>query len=121
MAVLVGLAHRLALFAAWFGLPIPARWCDHRPDPVLHLNQLGAHHTAPAVLRFPARGKLRIGGDPAAMDAIVSDRTFTRLAVHDVHGLADVDAALPAHAACIWRDKRDNTCYIQLGWPGPGT
>jgi hypothetical protein len=110
----------VALFAAWFGVPVPLAWCTPRPDPALQLNHLGAFHTAPAVLRFPSRGKLRIGGHPAAMDSVVGDRAFSRLPVYDVHGLAAVDARLPAHAACIWRDPRTDACYIQLGWPGPG-
>ncbi|MBV9547733.1 MAG: hypothetical protein JOY61_25445 [Chloroflexi bacterium] len=77
-------------------------------------------HVLPKVIRFRARGKLRLGYKPAFMDDHVGHAEFRALPAVDIRGDQTSVRELSRQAACIWRDPTSGGFYVQLGWPGPG-
>jgi hypothetical protein len=89
--------------------------------PILHLRTAESDmHVLPRSIAFPGSGKLRIGYHPAFMDGHVGNPEFGRLPAVDVRGDQSSARELSRHAACIWRDPETGSCFVQLGWPGPG-
>jgi hypothetical protein len=98
----------------------PPKADEQQAQAALHLRLRGDDvHVVPAVIRFPALGKVRVGYHPPFMDRHVGRTEFSRLAFVDVRGDAAAAHELSRHAACIWREPSGD-CFVQIGWPGPG-